>query len=1320
MSLYQLKTFEDLYTAVREELRLASNDTARINAIKRDINITYGEVVAANRWWWLKGYAQVTRDAYVSTGTAAVTTGAATVTLTTAPGYSVKNYFFTIDGYNEVYTVESHTAASTTLKLSSIYTGTTVTAATYRLWTNKVALPADCKETLVVRHDHYSTEMQACGVMEFRRVEGKSRKTEGYPAYYHTGDFIDPQPTSSITSLPALTSRASSGMVKTLVFAGTLPSATITAVSAGEPVRWVVSSAGHPGYNGEIIISAISTTTNTNDTLTYTGFAPYQESATSDSSLTVTALNTEAEYKRYRELSVYPSLYSSRVTLHVDYQKEPAPLNNDEDEPAMPESDRSVLLYGALQRAWSRERNPEEAARNQALYENKLAKMEGKLQDGFDKPKLSPSKLYLGQKRSTSRGRAVDLSANNFGGGGAQGAPVITGTPATVATFDSGGVLTGSATISTTELGYINGVTSQLSGNSDTATYTNKSISGLTNTITNVSLTAGVTGTLPIANGGTGQTTAAAAITALLPSQTSNTYKILQTNGSTASWVSDPIFNVKWYGAVADGVTDDTTAFNSAITAANSAGGGRIHVPAGTYAVLSIAMKSNVALELAPGAILLKTGGSSSTYAINFTGSLSATTTTLSGNAAIGDRTLAVTSETGFAAGDWLLVRDSVYVSGTTGRNQEIVRVASTSAGSLALTGSLIGSYATASSAAVYKLTAIENAKIMGKGQVKLASGTAGGGISLDYCVNCGVEGITILGPNQLAGVVVAESTEVTIDGIVVRDGQTQTSGLGYGVSIGTSSHHVLISNSHFENIRENPISARSRFVTFVNNTCIDANDSAVNTHGQGCSDIVISGNVISGGTVGVAVGFSGHLGGDKRVIISNNVIRATRSEGISVAADNTTENQDIVITGNNISRFATVGSTKDGILVSECIGAIVSNNYIDGESQANINAGIFAVNSDYVDIYGNSVEGSPSYGIYVNTCTYSNVARNSIRGITSNNVRTLGTNTAVYVVNNIADDATVSIGGTGVTSYGNSWDALPAASVGTIDTQSAVADGAVLSSGVLYMQSADATHPGLINTGTQTVAGAKTWSGAATFSSTVSAAGGVVTVSNATAGAPSVCFTGSTTTGIYRSAANTFGIATNGVQKMTLTEWASGSGAFFVVGNGAANEINGIANNVSSAAFYLMGGTGTSSGGQVRIYAASHASKASKVEITNGNTVEAVWDSSGNLVNTGSVTATAGFKFNTVAAKTTTYTATTSDWFIPCDTTSAGFTLTLPAVSGNSGLSYIIKKISSDANVLTIDANASETIDGALTATLSVQYEAIQIFCNGSVWYIV
>lgn len=55
-----------------------------------------------------------------------------------------------------------------------------------------------------------------------------------------------------------------------------------------------------------------------------------------------------------------------------------------------------------------------------------------------------------------------------------------------------------------------------------------------------ISLSSGVTGTLPVANGGTGSTTLAGAAAAILPAQSGQSGKFLRTDGTSASWENAP------------------------------------------------------------------------------------------------------------------------------------------------------------------------------------------------------------------------------------------------------------------------------------------------------------------------------------------------------------------------------------------------------------------------------------------------------------------------------------------------------------------------------------------------------------------------------------------------------------------------------------------------------------------------------------------------------------------------------------------------------------------------------------------------------------
>lgn len=75
---------------------------------------------------------------------------------------------------------------------------------------------------------------------------------------------------------------------------------------------------------------------------------------------------------------------------------------------------------------------------------------------------------------------------------------------------------------------------------------------------------------------------------------------------------------------------------------------------------------------------------------------------------------------------------------------------------------------------------------------------------------------------------------------------------------------------------------------------------------------------------------------------------------------------------------------------------------------------------------------------------------------------------------------------------------------------------------------------------------------------------------------------------------------------------------------------------------------------------------------------------------------------------------------FIIVDATSAAVTVTLPTASGKAGRMYTIKKIDASANIVTVDGNGAETVDGAADAQLTTQYQVVRVICNGTTWWIV
>lgn len=92
-----------------------------------------------------------------------------------------------------------------------------------------------------------------------------------------------------------------------------------------------------------------------------------------------------------------------------------------------------------------------------------------------------------------------------------------------------------------------------------------------------------------------------------------------------------------------------------------------------------------------------------------------------------------------------------------------------------------------------------------------------------------------------------------------------------------------------------------------------------------------------------------------------------------------------------------------------------------------------------------------------------------------------------------------------------------------------------------------------------------------------------------------------------------------------------------------------------------------------------------------------------------------------TVLSKTSAYTgvATSGKVIIKCDASGGAFTITLPTAVGSTA-EYVVKKIDSSTNFVTVATTSSQTIDGGTTAVIKKQYEAVDMISDNANWNII
>lgn len=110
--------------------------------------------------------------------------------------------------------------------------------------------------------------------------------------------------------------------------------------------------------------------------------------------------------------------------------------------------------------------------------------------------------------------------------------------------------------------------------------------------------------------------------------------------------------------------------------------------------------------------------------------------------------------------------------------------------------------------------------------------------------------------------------------------------------------------------------------------------------------------------------------------------------------------------------------------------------------------------------------------------------------------------------------------------------------------------------------------------------------------------------------------------------------------------------------------------------------------------------------------------DAKGRL--TGVSTAPVGTALVATTTKIASDTALLTNDVILCDATAAPIIIGLPAVATASGKVLTVKKIDVSANTVTVDGNLGELIDGVATKVLAAQWDAVQVVCDGTAWFII
>lgn len=461
----------------------------------------------------------------------------------------------------------------------------------------------------------------------------------------------------------------------------------------------------------------------------------------------------------------------------------------------------------------------------------------------------------------------------------------------------------------------------------------------------------------------------------------------------------------------------DTTAINSAMTAANVAGAGIVHLSSGTFQLAdnnptSLRVPSNVTLEgEGTTTVLNKAATGLLRSAIDTTGSLGFVgTPTLDIPLKAATVTLNAGQGANFAAGDLVIITSTQTFRGIAGTNKFEMMVLDAVAGDvLTFSNQTQDSYALLSTARVTKVNSTQNPVIRNLRIVGPDDNTNGDGIILTYSRNAVIDNVHVFGFAQEGIAVAGYNYNTKVTGGSIENVTVAFSGAG--IETFNGNQYVLVDGVYFNN---NFYSTHhgganvnvNRFISYRDNNIVGKAGGYIFNSSQSTESVSYVGNVVDANN-------SILLNAGNNFLFTNNTVRGANTIMVSNASIGT-----VNMTGNT---FYDVNSSWIYYIANNTAASIVFNNNIVRTIQGSNLAGFtLQGNIDSFEAVGNDLEwardGQPMliYGPLAGASTF-NFSSNkvTISGTTSGAVLLQSNGTALKqcnVSNNVFSGVTGSI----------------------------------------------------------------------------------------------------------------------------------------------------------------------------------------------------------------------------------------------------------------------------------------------------------------------